>query len=167
MILLPMPRSEKRNFFFEDGVAISERQNIMFSKSLADKKETQKLKLGATVMISETDQIKFQKVKRENISFTNDKNIEYIDGNKSGTSLKIRYWEEGDSFHPLGMTNKRKLSDFFTDQKINTMLKKDIPLVCKDERIIWISGYRLDNRFKVSTGTKTVYKLELIKIENI
>ena len=38
--------------------------------------------------------------------------------------------------------------------------------ICKDEKIIWISGYRLDNRFKVSVDTKTVYKLELIKIEN-
>ena len=104
-------------------------------------------------------------IKKENISFTNNKNIEYIDGNKSGTTLKIRYWVEGDSFHPLGMTNKRKLSDFFTDLKINTMLKRDIPLVCKGDKIIWISGYRLNNLFKVSTDTKIVYKLELIKIE--
>ena len=156
----------KKKIFLENGVAISERQNIVFCKYLTDKKETQQLKLGTSVRVSETHQIKFQKVKRENVSFTNDKNIEYIDGNKSGTSLKIRYWEEGDSFHPLGMTNKRKLSDFFTDLKINTMLKRDIPLLCKDEKIVWISGYRLDNRFKVSVDTKTVYKLELIKIEN-
>jgi tRNA(Ile)-lysidine synthase len=155
----------KKKIFLEDGVALAERQYIMFSKHSSSKKVNQKLNLGTSVRISKTHQIKFQKVKKENISFTNDKNIEYIDGSKSGPSLKIKYWKDGDAFQPLGMTNKRKLSDFFTDLKINTMLKRDIPLVCKDDNIIWVAGYRLDNRFKVSADTKTVYKLELIKIE--
>jgi tRNA(Ile)-lysidine synthase len=155
----------RKKLFLEEGMALAERQYIMFSKQLNKRKNAKRLHLGQAVKISETHQIMFQKVKREKISFTNDKNVEYIDGNKSGTSLKVRYWKAGDSFHPLGMSNKRKLSDFFTDLKVNSLLKKDIPLVCKDDNIIWISGYRLDNRFRVSEDTKTIYKLELREIK--
>jgi tRNA(Ile)-lysidine synthase len=156
----------KKLFFLEDGIAIAERQYIMFGNTPRHKKETYHLKPGVPASVSDMYQIRFQKVKMDEIIFTNEKNVEYIDGDKSGKSLLVRFWKKGDSFRPLGMSNKRKLSDFFTDLKINAMLKKEIPLVCKGETIIWIAGYRLDDQFKISPDTKTVYKLELANLKN-
>ena len=94
----------------------------------------------------------------------NDRNTEFIDGAKCGTRLVVRFWRKGDRFTPLGMRNHRKLSDFFIDLKLSTTLKREIPIVCNQDQIIWIAGYRLDDKYKVTEKTKLFYKLELKKI---
>ena len=62
------------------------------------------------------------------------------------------------------MNNRRKLSDFFIDLKLSTASKSEIPIVCNQDKIIWIAGLRLDDRFKITEKTKVFYKLELKKI---
>ncbi len=74
--------------------------------------------------------------------------------------LQLRYWKEGDVFYPLGMKGKKKLSDYFIQQKINRFQKEAIPLLCNaNGDIIWVVGHRLDNRFKVTENTKKVLTL--------
>ena len=151
----------KNLLFLDEGVAIAERQYIMFGHVPREKKEIYKLKLGVSTSISKSYRIRFQQVDKEKVTYSTDNTIEFIDGDKSGPLLTVRFWKAGDSFHPLGMSNKRKLSDFFTDLKINNMLKKNIPLVCKGNDIVWIAGYRLDDKYKISDKTKKIYKLEI------
>jgi len=62
------------------------------------------------------------------------------------------------------MKNRRKLSDFFVDLKLSTASKRENPIVCDQDQIIWIAGLRLDDRYKVTENTKVFYKLELKKI---
>jgi tRNA(Ile)-lysidine synthase len=79
--------------------------------------------------------------------------------------LTLRPWEQGDNFHPLGMKTGQKLSDFFTHQKIPLHQKKEIPLLVNGNGdIIWIAGYRPDERYKVSKKTKKVTIFELYKL---
>lgn len=74
--------------------------------------------------------------------------------------LTIRQWEEGDSFQPLGMNGKKKLSDYFIQKKINILDKKRVPiLVNGDGKIIWVVNYHLDERFKIRDNTQKVLKL--------
>ncbi|MVN22069.1 tRNA lysidine(34) synthetase TilS [Mucilaginibacter arboris] len=76
--------------------------------------------------------------------------------------LTLRNWQAGDYFFPLGMQNKQKLSDFFIHQKVPLHQKSVIPvLVNGNQEIIWIAGYRLDDRYKVQKGTKKVIIFEL------
>jgi len=79
--------------------------------------------------------------------------------------LTIRRWQQSDSFYPLGMKTRKKLSDFFINQKIPLHVKSEIPLLVNGNgEIIWIGGYRLDERYKVNKNTKKVTIFELIKI---
>lgn len=79
--------------------------------------------------------------------------------------LTLRYWREGDHFHPLGMKTRQKLSDFFVHQKVPLHEKSQIPLLVNgNEDIIWIGGYRPDDRYKVSAKTKKVTIFELFKL---
>ncbi len=79
--------------------------------------------------------------------------------------LTLRAWQQSDYFYPLGMKVKKKLSDFFIGQKIPLHEKKQVPLLINGNGdIIWIGGYRPDNRYKVSTKTKKVTIFELYKI---
>jgi tRNA(Ile)-lysidine synthase len=78
--------------------------------------------------------------------------------------LTIRNWQQGDFFYPIGMKTRKKLSDFFIQQKIPLHEKSTIPLLLNGNGdIIWIAGQRLSDRYKVSGKTKKVTIFELFK----
>ncbi len=80
-----------------------------------------------------------------------------IDKSLLNFPIRIITWKEGDSFYPFGMEQKKKLSDFFVNQKINIIEKKRIKLLCIDQKIAWIIGHRADNRFKITNKTESFY----------
>jgi tRNA(Ile)-lysidine synthase len=88
-----------------------------------------------------------------------------IDAAKLVYPLTIRPWQQSDSFYPLGMKTRQKLSDFFIQQKIPVHQKTRVPLLVNGNGdIMWIAGYRLSERYKVNDNTKKVTIFELIKI---
>ena len=87
------------------------------------------------------------------------KNLIYVDYAKLNFPLKLRKWEDGDSFQPFGMKGKKKLSKFFKDEKIALNEKEKIWLLLSDEKIVWVIGYRMDDRFKVTENTKRILKI--------
>lgn len=89
------------------------------------------------------------------------KNQAAIDLDKLKLPLKIRGWEQGDFFYPLGMKKKKKLSDFFTDIKYSYQEKKDVLILLSDNQIVWILEERLDNRFKITDETKNILLIEI------
>ncbi|HUI09266.1 MAG TPA: tRNA lysidine(34) synthetase TilS [Bacteroidota bacterium] len=88
--------------------------------------------------------------------------VEYADAAATGPGpLTLRNWREGDSFVPLGMGGRKKVSDFFVDEKVPASGKKEIPLlVTPGGEIVWVCGMRLDDRFKITPATRRVIKLE-------
>jgi tRNA(Ile)-lysidine synthase len=91
--------------------------------------------------------------------FSETHEVEYIDAERLGRQLVLRPWQAGDWFIPLGMKTKKKLSDFFTDQKVPRFQKAFIPVLESDGNIVWICGKRLDNRFKLTEHTRTAIRL--------
>jgi tRNA(Ile)-lysidine synthase len=75
--------------------------------------------------------------------------------------LQLRNWKEGDWFVPLGMNQKKKLSDFLTDEKVPLTLKKDIKVITSGGNIIWVVGKRIDNRYKVTEESTRMLKIEI------
>jgi tRNA(Ile)-lysidine synthase len=79
--------------------------------------------------------------------------------------LSIRGWKEADSFCPLGMKTRKKMSDFFISLKIPVHQKTAVPLLVNGNGdMIWVGGYRLDDRYKVTENTKKVTIFELYKV---
>lgn len=76
--------------------------------------------------------------------------------------LKIRPWKEGDWFVPLGMNGKKKISDFLIDEKIPVNIKPTVKVLTSDKSIVWVIGYRLDNRFKVTDKTKEILEVSVM-----
>ena len=78
--------------------------------------------------------------------------------------LTLRHWRHGDRFHPLGMKGSKLLSDFFVDQKFTEWQKRNVWLmVSADGDILWVVGYRIDERFKIVNYTKTVFQCRWIR----
>ena len=62
-------------------------------------------------------------------------------------NIFVRNRRNGDVFYPVGMSGKKKLSDYFTDKKIPLSERNIIPIITCDEEIVWITGMRKDRRF--------------------
>ncbi len=92
--------------------------------------------------------------------------IACLDAGKIKFPLTIRNWQAGDYFCPIGMKrSKKKLSDFFTNQKFSTLQKQECLLLLSDDKIAWIIGHRLDDRFKITSFTKELLIVKLLKRE--
>ncbi|MDM7920423.1 MAG: tRNA lysidine(34) synthetase TilS [Methanosarcina sp.] len=96
------------------------------------------------------------------ISVETDANTALLDKELLSYPLTVRNFRPGDRFIPLGMKGHRKLKDFFIDLKIPAHVRKQIPVILKDDQIIWVGGYRIDERFKVTPVTNEILKISLI-----
>jgi tRNA(Ile)-lysidine synthase len=77
--------------------------------------------------------------------------------------LTWRKWKAGDSFVPLGMGHKKKLSDLFIDRKVSMADKELVTVLESDGKIVWVAGHRIDDRFKVTSKTTSILKFKLAR----
>jgi tRNA(Ile)-lysidine synthase len=151
----------KKIEYMENGIALCERNSISFGEMPQERDEKYVLSPGKEIFIEPKYKLRMDQVPAEKVCYSEKSTIEYIDGDRSGANLTVRYWRKGDIFKPLGMGHHRKLSDFFIDLKLSIRNKKEVPLICRDDKIIWIAGYRLDDQFKITKSTRIFYRLEL------
>jgi tRNA(Ile)-lysidine synthase len=96
-----------------------------------------------------------------NFDLPKDDKIAVLDKGKLKFPLSIRKWQKGDYFYPLGMKQKKKLSDFFVDKKISILEKRNIFVLVSGNEIVWIIGYRIDNRYKLTADTEIIMQITL------
>ena len=93
-----------------------------------------------------------------------------LDADRLEFPFVCRKWRQGDWFNPLGMRGKKKVSDLFTDLKYGTFAKDSAIMIvdtqteglAEHQHVAGILGSRIDDRYKVSSSTKTVIRLSII-----
>lgn len=88
-----------------------------------------------------------------------------LDYDKLRFPILIRKWQQGEYFKPLGMSGFKKVSDFFIDQKMSIPEKENTWILTSEEKVVWIVGRRLDDRYKITPDTKLVLRIDLIDLE--
>ena len=78
-----------------------------------------------------------------------------FDYDKIHGDLHLRNRRPGDRFQPLGMSGTKKLKDFFIDEKVPRTSRSSVPILTDGDNILWVIGYRIDDRFKITADTKT------------
>ncbi len=91
-----------------------------------------------------------------------DSSISCLDVSLLEFPLSIRTWKPGDSFYPLGMKHRKKLSDFFTDHKFSLPEKENAYVLLSGNHIVCILGHRIDDRYKVTAQTKKVLRINYL-----
>ncbi len=123
------------------------------------KPELEKIKIENSIELSNMS-YHIERLKRSDSINFKKRGIEYFDAETIEFPLFIRHWQIGDFFFPLGMNGRKKLSDYFVDLKLSVLDKEKIWLLCDaKDNILWIIGYRIDNRFKVTETTKNLIKI--------
>lgn len=85
----------------------------------------------------------------------------YFDFEKLEFPLKIRNWQEGDKFQPLGMSGTKKVSDYLIDRKIPRHAKAEKMVLVSNGKIIALLGERIDHKYRVQNSSKTIYFVRL------
>jgi tRNA(Ile)-lysidine synthase len=86
--------------------------------------------------------------------------IACFDYEKVRFPLIIRKWERGDYFYPLGMKQRKKLSDYFIDRKFSLVKKEQALILESAGKIIWIIGERIDERSKIKGSTTKILRIQ-------
>ena len=84
----------------------------------------------------------------------------YVDAAKLTYPLKVRAWRLDDVFHPFGMKGKKKLTKFFKDEKLSLLSKNSVWVLESGDEIVWVIGLRPDDRYKVTSATNKVLKIQ-------
>ena len=148
----------------ENVVAFKERTELIIGEKLISvyKKVDGIIKVGQSIKVGDKT-ISIEKVNRKNIKLTQDKFVEFISGDSVAEEFQIRRWKNGDRFYPIGMKGTKKISDFLSDEKIPSYKKQEHLVLTNSGKIVWVIGLRIDERFKVTSGTKKILKLTVNK----
>lgn len=162
---------DKRSVDLPDGIkVIKNRGYIIFTKGakaqerIKDLRKVVKLNIPGEVAIPELGLKAHSEVVNHMPRFKKGikrNRIEYINGDSVKAPLKIRVWRNGDRMKPLGMNYSKKLHDIFVDEKVPREIRHSIPLVISGKRIVWATGVKLSEDYKVKRKTERIIKLSI------
>lgn len=145
-----------RHWFIISPVETFESANIIIEEN-----DKEILFLLGKLRIDKSTNISFDKPVSYRVSTHNSNDSILVDQKKIQFPLLLRKRKTGDYFYPLGMKKKKKLNRFLIDQKLSAIAKENVWVLESNQRIIWVVGYRLDERFKMEATTKESLKISL------
>jgi tRNA(Ile)-lysidine synthase len=84
-----------------------------------------------------------------------------LDNRLVGDKIKIRARQNGDWFQPLGMDKPKKVGEFMLDARIPRDWRQNIPVILSGHQVVWVVGWRIDDRVKVTEKTREVLCLRV------
>ncbi len=151
-------KSYKTLELFIEGSA---KENIAFDEEIkvpgAIKIEAAKIKIEASIHENKENFEQYKNTKGSSFE-------QFFDYEGLIKGIRIRNRKEGDVFKPLNSNGTKKLKKYFIDSKISSALRSTIPIIAKNNEIIWIIGYKISDKFKVTENTKNVLRLEYKKV---
>ncbi len=160
--LQPCTGNPGKQFTSSQFELVIDRDHLIISKIQTELAETL-IELNQTEASLGNFKIKIEK--KEGIDFKDDPSVAFLDADKLVFPLHWRKWKSGDSFHPLGMNHKKKLSDFLINQKISMADKETVTVLESGSEIVWVAGLRVDDRYKITEATKLTVVCQLSTVD--
>lgn len=145
----------------EKIIAIKDRDFLILSRKSINFDYKEKIAYPGEYRIGKY-KLKLDIVTKRQIKLTPDSNVEFFDMSLLPTFLEIRTWKDGDHFTPLGMNGTMKVSDFLTNNKVSVLEKSNVLVLTNQVDIIWVCGYRINEKYKINNNTKKALKAQLV-----
>lgn len=148
-------------YFYAEGFEINlDREGLLIQSKGGNLTVDLEVLKGTAQVRTSFCSIYFETIHETPANFGSDNTV-YLDADLIKYPLRIRTWREGDYFYPLGMKGKKKVSDFMIDSKIPVSLKRRVLVIESEGQILWVIGYRIDDRFKLTSKTKGILKIHV------
>ena len=141
-------------FYSKNHFLIKDRNYICISKLI--KNRTLEI-FKVNNYIEDPIKLSLELVDKFKLAEDKNKRVAVLNYDKLQFPLTLRNWKEGDWFIPSGMKGKKKLSDYFVDNKFSLIEKKRCFVLCSNNDIVWIVGHRIDERYKFVDGEEKAY----------
>lgn len=152
-------------FLSSSHLLLINRDELVIESSNKKQLELIEIVQGQSSLNTDNLQFSFQWNLSKPDQFPTQKNSALIDHDKLKFPLILRRWQTGDTFCPLGMNGQQqKLKDFFVNTKLSRFEKEKVWLLVSDNKICWVVGYRLDERYKITDDTKEVLQIEVSNV---
>lgn len=139
--------------------ALRSRTGILIkTKSKVSQQVSKKIRVDETVKIG-NETLSIKSINPAEAKINSDKKQEFISADGNSNIFQIRNWQDGDKFLPIGMKGTKNVSDYLNDIKMDPFEKKNQLVLINKNRIVWVIGKRLDDRFKITESTKKALKL--------
>lgn len=150
-----------KQFYSPEYRVVKDRDELIIS-SIADEPVNRFYLNEADSLIESPIKMRLLIVEASQFTLIKNPRIACLDADKLLFPLLARRWKQGDYFVPLGMTQLKKVSDFFIDAKVSLVDKESAWIIDSGGTIAWIAGYRIDDRFKVTSETRRMLILEIL-----
>jgi tRNA(Ile)-lysidine synthase len=126
--------------------------------------EVLELRIGSTlalpgsewqVWMDEAEEFNLTKEQTESSKSDEQRWFALFDADQVGERVILRTRRPGERFEPTGLGGRHKsLHEFMIDEKIPRHVRDLLPILADDERILWVCGYKADERSKLTDHTK-------------
>jgi tRNA(Ile)-lysidine synthase len=127
-------------------------QQVPEIETIVIEKETKRVRLSI-------GELQLKTIGKEHFHLDKSPAVAQLDASAIQFPLIMRRWKQGDYFYPLGMRKKKKIARFLIDLKLSTTEKENTWVLESHARILWVVGYRIDDRFKVTDHTNNILQL--------
>ncbi|MRT94041.1 tRNA lysidine(34) synthetase TilS [Ancylomarina sp. 16SWW S1-10-2] len=148
-------------FYSEAYQILRDREYLVLSKIVEKEDGEYELMENTRLVISEKE-FKCEIFDRpKDFKFSTNPQIACFDADELIFPLKLRKWKKGDIFHPIGMKGRKKVSDYFINNKFSLTDKENAWLLVSGHNIIWLVGHRMDDRYKITKTTRSIYQVAI------
>jgi tRNA(Ile)-lysidine synthase len=74
--------------------------------------------------------------------------------------ISMRNRRKGDKYCPIGLGHNKDIKSIMIDEKIPVALRPKIPLLLNGDEIMWMIGYRINEKYKITEETRKILKVE-------
>ncbi|WP_296618324.1 tRNA lysidine(34) synthetase TilS [Marivirga sp.] len=156
--------------FASNYVLSVDRDQILLHK-ITDKQHIEffprQIDIKASIIETPFGNLKFEFINIQEVHFSENQNVAFIDYESINEPIEIDLWHEGDKIQSIGMKGKKKISDILIDQKVALPQKKRVMILKSGGEIAWVIGYKFSELFKVNNDTSKILKIEYESSQSI
>lgn len=153
-----------KSFFSKEYRLIKDRNQLIINKISPLEEIARHYIEKDCLEISEPIHLEFEVIsKSPDYQLSRNPEVADLDYDMLEFPLIIKKWEQGEYFKPLGMSGFKKLSDYFIDEKFSIPEKENTWILCSGQKVVWIIGKRIDDRFKITNSTKAILRVKFLK----
>lgn len=92
--------------------------------------------------------------------------VVWLNASEKHLPLILRAWQPGDFMKPYGMNGRKKIKKMLTDAQVPSLQRKDYPVLCVNDEIIWLPLIRPNRDFKVTGNEEQVMEIRVTNKDN-